>query len=82
MYADRKEWPLEGVEMRLSHNRIHAKDCADCETEKGMLDEMHVDLTLKGDLDPAQRERLMDIAHRCPVHKTLTNEIKIRVSLA
>ena len=79
MYAERKKWPLLGVEVRLSHDRIHAKDCADCETEAGLLDEIQGELTLEGDLDGAQRERLMEIAHRCPVHRTMTTETKIRL---
>ncbi len=79
MYAERKKWPLLGVEVRLSHDRIHAKDCADCETESGLLDEIQGELTLEGDLDAAQRERLMEIAHRCPVHRTMTTETKIRL---
>ena len=79
MYAERKKWPLAGVEVSLSHDRIHAKDCADCETEAGLLDEIQGELTLEGDLDGAQRERLMEIAHRCPVHRTMTTETKIRL---
>ncbi len=79
MYAERKKWPLVGVEVRLTHDRIHAKDCADCETEAGLLDEIQGQLTLEGDLDGAQRERLMEIAHRCPVHRTMTTETKIRL---
>ena len=82
MYAERKGWPLRGVQVRLSHDRIHADDCADCETEKGKLDEIRVEITLEGDLDAEQRERLMQIAGKCPVHRTLTSEIKIRTSAA
>ena len=62
MYAERKGWPLDGVEVRLRHGRIHAQDCADCETKEGLLDEIHSEIHLEGDLDPAQRERLMWIA--------------------
>jgi len=79
MYAERKGWPLEGVEMRLRHQRIHAKDCEDCETETGLLDEISTEIRILGDLDAAQRERLFDIAHRCPVHRTLLSEVKIRM---
>ena len=80
MYADRKEWALESVEVKLAHGRIHSKDCDDCESESGLVDELRAELTIEGDLDDAQRERLMEIAHRCPVHRTLSNEIKIRVT--
>lgn len=79
MYAERKDYPLKKVEVRLRHERVHAEDCADCETKQGMLDEIHSEIHLiGGDLDEAQRERLIHIAQRCPVHRTLSSEIKIR----
>ncbi len=78
MYAERKGLALGSVEVRLSHTRIHAKDCEDCETKEGMLDEIHSEIHLEGDLEEAQRKRLMEIATLCPVHRTLTSEIKIR----
>ena len=78
MYAERKGIALQNVEVRLSHGRIHAKDCEDCETKEGMLDEIRSEIHLKGDLDEAQRRRLIEIAARCPVHRTLSSEIKIR----
>jgi putative redox protein len=78
MYAERKGWPLEGVEVRLQHDRIHARDCADCEAESGRLDEITMQISFEGELDDAQRERLMALAERCPVHRTLTSEVKIR----
>ena len=78
MYAGHKGWPLEGVEVHLRHDRIHAEDCADCETKKGRLVEIHSEIRLEGDLDATQRKRLLEIAARCPVHRTLTSEIKIR----
>ena len=81
MYAERKGWPLEGVEMRLSHQRVHAKDCEDCETKTGLLDEISTEIRMLGDLDAAQRERLLEIAHRCPVHRTLLQEVKIRMAM-
>ena len=80
MYAERKGFDLRGVEVRLSHARIHAKDCEDCETKEGMLDEIRSEIRLEGDLDEAQRGRLMEIASRCPVHRTLSSEIKIRTA--
>ena len=82
MYAERKKWALRKVHVRLSHNRIHAKDCEDCETKKGMLSEIQSVIRMEGDLDPDQRGRLLEIAARCPVHRTLSSEIKIRTSAA
>jgi putative redox protein len=81
MYADRKDWPLEKVSVKLTHGRIHAEDCADCEREEGMIDEIRCELTIEGPLDADQRARLLEIADRCPVHRTLENEIKIRTKL-
>ena len=78
MYAERKGWPLEGVEMRLSHQRTHAKDCEDCETKKGLLDEISTEIRMLGDLDAAQRERLLLIALRCPEPRTLVTEVMFR----
>jgi len=81
LYARGKGWPLDGVTVRLSHSRIHAQDCADCETKEGKLDQIERELVLSGRLDAAQRARLAEIADRCPVHQTLTSEIKIRTRL-
>ena len=81
MYADRKELPLDGVELELRHDRIHAEDCADCESAQGQVDEIRVDLALRGDLDASQRDRLAEIADRCPVHRTLSTETRIRTRL-
>ena len=81
MYADRKGWPLEGVTVRLSHRKIHARDCAECETEEGFLDEIEETVSLSGPLDEAQRARLFEISGRCPVHRTLQSEIHINSSL-
>ncbi len=78
MYAERKELALQSVEVQLNHERIHAKDCEDCETKEGMLDEIRSEIHLEGDLDEAQRKRLLEIATLCPVHRTLFSEIKIR----
>ena len=82
MYADRKEIPLDRVHVKLSHKKVHAEDCADCESKDGKIDEIVREVTLDGDLTEEQRERLLDIANRCPVHRTLTSEIKVRTRLA
>jgi putative redox protein len=81
MYAERKGWPLERVRVTLRHSRIHAKDCADCETSAGWIGHIDRDVELFGDLDDIQRQRLLHIAERCPVHQTLTSEIQIATSL-
>ena len=78
MYAERKGLALEKVDIDLSHERIHAEDCEDCETKEGTLSEIKSVIRLEGDLDGAQRKRMMEIATMCPVHRTLTHEIKIR----
>lgn len=77
LYARRKGWPLEGVTVRLSHSRIHAADCAECETKAGRLDRVDWTLQFDGDLTAAQRTRLLEIAQMCPVHRTLRSEIDI-----
>jgi putative redox protein len=82
MYAERKGWPLERVSVRLQHDRIYAEDCADCETSDGKIDEIKREIDLTGPLDGEQREKLMEIADRCPVHRTLTTETKIRTQAA
>lgn len=81
LYARRKGWPLEGVRVTLRHSRIHAVDCAECETKEGMLDRIERDIALTGALDPAQRARLLEMAERCPVHRTLTSEVSIKSRL-
>ena len=82
MYAERKGWPLEGVEVRLRHDRIHARDCADCETKSGRLDRIERRLTLEGALDEQQRAKLVEIADKCPVHRTLESEVLVTTALA
>jgi putative redox protein len=77
LYADRKQWPLEKVAVRLRHEKIYAKDCADCETREGKIDRIEREITLAGPLDSEQRARLMEIADKCPVHRTLHSEIKV-----
>jgi putative redox protein len=81
LYARRKQWPLEDVSVRLRHSRVHAEDCADCETKAGMLDLIEREISLSGSLTDEQRTRLAEIAERCPVHRTLTSEIKIRTRM-
>ncbi|MGB3486851.1 MAG: bifunctional alpha/beta hydrolase/OsmC family protein [Xanthobacteraceae bacterium] len=82
MYADRKALPLDRVTVTLSHRKIHAKDCADCETKVGMLDHIERVIAIEGDLDAEQRQRLMEIADKCPVHRTLTSEVHITTHAA
>jgi len=82
MYARRKQWPLESVTAKLRHSKIHAADCEHCETEAGKLDRLECELELTGPLDDAQRQRLLEIADRCPVHRTLVTEIDIVTRLA
>lgn len=82
MYADRKEWPLDETIVRLSHEKIHAEDCKDCETEKGRVDHIDREIEVRGDLSSDQRERLLEIANKCPVHRTLHSEIDVDSFLA
>jgi uncharacterized OsmC-like protein len=77
LYARRKRWPLDGVEVRLSHRRDYARDCEECEERPVQLDLIERRITLRGALDDAQRGRLLEIAARCPVHRTLTGTIRI-----
>jgi putative redox protein len=81
LYADRKGLAAERFSVRLSHRKVHAQDCADCETKEGNIGEITRDITIEGDIPEAARTRLMEIADRCPVHETLTHEIKIRSRL-
>ena len=77
LYADRKSLPLERVTVTLTHNKIHAEDCAECETQEGLLDQIDRVIAMDGALEPEQRQRLMEIADKCPVHRTLKSEIRI-----
>ena len=77
LYADRKTLPLDRVTVMLRHSKIHAEDCAECETKVGMLDQIERDIAMEGALDAEQRQKLMEIADKCPVHRTLTSEIRI-----
>jgi putative redox protein len=81
MYADRKGWPLEAATVRLKHEKIHAAECEACEIKEGMLDRIEREIEIEGALDADQKQRLLQIADRCPVHKTLTSEVEIRTRL-
>jgi putative redox protein len=80
MYAERKSWPLTDVHIKLRHNREYHKDCSDCDDKPVQLDVIERDIKLIGDLDSSQLERLMQIADKCPVHKTLTGKLEIRTN--
>ena len=82
LYARRKQFPLEDITVSLWHARIHAKDCEECETKEGMLDRIDVKITMTGALTSEQHAKLMEIAGKCPVHRTLTSEINIRLQPA
>jgi putative redox protein len=77
LYARRKQWPVETVTVRLRMNRLHAKDCQDCKDKEGFIHRIERAVTITGDLSDEQHARLQEIAHKCPVHKTLTSEIVI-----
>jgi uncharacterized OsmC-like protein/pimeloyl-ACP methyl ester carboxylesterase len=77
MYADRKQWPLESATVRLKHQKMHAEDCLACETKAGTVDVIEREIELEGDLDQEQRKRLLEIADRCPVHRTLHSKIEV-----
>jgi putative redox protein len=81
LYAERKGWPLERVTVTLSHDKIHAEDCADCETKSGRLDRIDRRLLVEGALDDEQRARLLEIADKCPVHRTLESEVVVTTGL-
>ena len=79
LYARRKQFPLENITVSLSHSRIHAQDCEECETKEGMLDRIDTQIELTGPLTDEQRAKLIEIAGKCPVHRTLKSEINIRL---
>jgi putative redox protein len=82
LYARRKQFPLENITVSLRHSRIYAEDCEECETKEGMLDRIDVEIDLTGPLTTEQHAKLMEIAAKCPVHRTLTSEINIRLRAA
>ena len=79
LYARRNRFPLENITVSLSHSRIYAADCEECETKQGLLDRIDVEVELSGPLTPEQHAKLMQVAAKCPVHRTLTSEINIRL---
>jgi uncharacterized OsmC-like protein len=82
LYARHKKWPLEAVTVRLRHSKVHAADCESCETRESLLDRIDREVELAGPLSEEQRARLLAIADRCPVHRTLTSRIDIQTRLA
>ena len=82
MYAQRKSWPLQDVTIRLRHSRIHAEDCAECETKEGKIDRIELDIEFAGPLSSEQQSKLLEIAKKCPVHRTLTSETNIKTRAA
>ncbi|OON69011.1 OsmC family protein [Hymenobacter sp. CRA2] len=81
LYATQKNWPLDGIEVRLRHQRVHVQDCQACEAADARLDEIHKELRLLGDLSEAQRQRLEQISQKCPVQKTLLAGVRISTRL-
>jgi uncharacterized OsmC-like protein/fermentation-respiration switch protein FrsA (DUF1100 family) len=82
LYADRKEYPVDGITVRLAHDRVHAEDCEDCETTIGRIDRIRREIDIDGDLDGLQLNKMLEIADRCPVHRTLQGEIIDETTLA
>jgi uncharacterized OsmC-like protein len=82
MYATRKSWPMKSATVRVRHQKAHIKDCLDCESDRSHVDEFRREIELEGDLTDEQRRRLLDIAEKCPVHRTLGSEIRITTALA
>lgn len=81
MYAQQKQIPLEKILVRLAHDKIHAEDCKNCETKIGKIDHITRQITFIGNITPEQKVKLLEIANKCPVHRTLTSEINIDTQL-
>ncbi len=81
MYVRRKKWPLENVETHVTHDKLHAKDCENCERNTSKIDVFEREVVLQGNLDSGQREKILEIANKCPVHRTLSNKIEVRTRL-
>jgi putative redox protein len=81
MYADQKGWPLQDVRVRLAYSRIHAEDCKECDSSEAMIDHIEREIEFTGALSAEQRQRLLDIADKCPVHRTLTSKVQIHTTL-
>jgi putative redox protein len=77
MYAKRKGWPLQGVQLTLSHEKVHAEDCANCERPGSLIDRIDLRVKLVGQLSAEQRQTLLAIAEKCPIHRTLTSQVQI-----
>jgi putative redox protein len=81
MYAERKGWPLQDIRVRLAYSRIHAEDCKECDSSEAMIDQIEREIEFTGELSVEQRQKLLDIANRCPVHRTLTSQVQIHTRL-
>jgi uncharacterized OsmC-like protein len=81
MYTDRKRWPLESVTVHLSHRKVHPRDCEECQTKDRKIDRIGLEIELEGPLEESQRRRLLEIAERCPVHRTLESEVMMETGL-
>lgn len=82
LYADRKQWKLGKIEVLLRHGRVHAQDCAECETKQALIDHIDVVIKFDGELDDEKKQRLLEIADKCPVHRTLISKVEITTNLA
>jgi len=81
MYAARKSWPIQSMRVELDFSRVRAEECEDCESQKGLISQIGIRMSLEGDLDEAQKQRVFEIAGKCPVKRTLEGEVKIRSEL-